>query len=146
MRIDTVLLRPPEARDADRLARLLAALGHPAEPADVAHRLVELAERDPGGFRAVAEADGVPVGFVAAHLTPMLHRPRPVGRVTTLVVDEEARGSGVGSFLLAAAESWCRERGANRIELTSGEERADAHRFYQGRGWRREGTRFVREE
>jgi GNAT superfamily N-acetyltransferase len=146
MRIDTVLLRPPEIRDAERLARLLAALGHPAEPAEVAHRLAELAERDPAGFRAVAEADGEPVGFVAAHLTPMLHRARPVGRVTTLVVDEEARGSGVGSFLLAAAESWCRERGATRIELTSGDERPDAHRFYQGRGWRREGARFVREE
>lgn len=146
MKSDTVLLRPVEERDAAMLADLFSSLGHPAAPDDVARRLRDLRRLDPSGLRAVAEADDRVVGFVAAHLTPMLHREQPVGRVTTLVVADGRRGQGIGSFLLTAAESWCREAGATRIELTTGAERLDAHRFYDRRGFRREGLRFVREE
>ncbi len=146
LRSDTLLMRPPQAHDAEALALMLAELGHAATRGDIERRLNALSKGDPGGFSAVAEADGRAVGFVAAHLTPMLHREQPVGRVTTLVVTAEARASGVGSFLLAAAESWCREQGAVRIELTSGADRREAHEFYERRGWRREGVRFVRED
>ena len=146
MRSDTVLLRPAEERDAAVLAALFSALGHPASPTDVARRLARARELDPGGFQVVAVTDDQVVGFVAAHLTPMLHRELPVGRVTTLVVAENRRGQGVGSFLLAAAENWCRDQGTIRIELTTGVERADAHAFYDRRGFRREGLRFVRED
>ena len=146
MRSDTVLLRPAEERDAPVLAALFSALGHDATASDVSRRLARARELDPRGFQAVAESDDEVVGFVAAHLTPMLHRELPVGRVTTLVVAEGRRGQGVGSFLLAAAEAWCRERGTVRIELTTGVEREEAHRFYDRRGFRREGLRFVRED
>jgi len=62
------------------------------------------------------------------------------------VVGADQRGHGIGALLLAAAVDWCRERGATRIELTSGDARPDAHAFYEHRGWRREGARFVLEE
>jgi GNAT superfamily N-acetyltransferase len=120
-------------------------LGHPTEPDALARRLLELERLDPDGFRRVADAGGRAVGFVAAHLTPMLHRERPVGRVTTLVVEAGRQGSGVGTLLLAAAEEWLAAKGAVRLELTSGDGRLDAHRFYERRGWRREGVRYVRE-
>ena len=141
----TVTLRPPTPDDAPALARLMSLLGHPAAPDEVARRLAELVRLDPNGFLRVADREGRAVGFVAAHLTPMLHRERPVGRVTTLVVETERQGSGVGTKLLAAAEEWLAARGAIRCELTTGDGRLEAHRFYERRGWRREGVRYVRE-
>jgi GNAT superfamily N-acetyltransferase len=145
VRSDTILLRPPEPRDAAALSALLAELGHPASPEDVVRRLARLRESDPDGYAGVVEADARAVGFVAAHLTPMLHRERPVVRVTTLVVGADYRGQGIGSFLLGAVEVWSLARGASRIELTSADAREEAHSFYEKRGFRREGVRFVRE-
>jgi GNAT superfamily N-acetyltransferase len=145
MTADAPWMRPPEARDAAALAGLLDELGHPATAAEVAERLAELARRDPDGLALVAESEGRTVGFVAAHLTPMLHRPRPVGRVTTLVVAPDHQRRGVGRLLLETAVTWCRARGATRIELTTGDARAEAHAFYEHRGWRREGLRYVLE-
>jgi GNAT superfamily N-acetyltransferase len=141
----TVALRPPVASDAAALAELMSVLGHPAAPGELAARLAELERLDPGALRLLAEQGGRVVGFVAAHLTPMLHRQRPVGRVTTLVVAEDRQGAGIGTLLLAAAEEWLAARGATRFELTTGDRRAHAHRFYAARGWHREGVRFVRE-
>jgi GNAT superfamily N-acetyltransferase len=138
-------LRPPVAADAAALAGLLAVLGHPAEPADVARRLANLERLDPGALRLVAEVDGRVVGFVAAHETPMLHRDRPVGRVTTLVVAPAEQGKGYGGRLLDAAAEWLVARGAPRLELTSGSARREAHLFYERHGWKQEGKRFVRE-
>lgn len=140
-----IRLRPPVEADADALASLLAVLGHAAPSAEVRARLAELERLDPDGFRLVAELDSRVVGFVAAHRTPMLHRERPVGRVTTLVVEPALQGRGMGGALLAAAEEWLAEGGATRFELTTGSARVAAHRFYEGRGWRLEGVRFVRE-
>jgi len=138
-------LRPPSAADAPALAGLMAVLGHPAEPSEVERRLANLERLDPEALRLVVEVEGRVVGFVAAHETPMLHRDRPVGRVTTLVVAPEAQGRGYGALLLDAAAGWLIERGAPRLELTSGSRRQEAHRFYERRGWKQEGVRFVRE-
>ena len=52
-----------------------------------------------------------------------------------LVVDSRARGQGIGRSLMAAAESWTRERGYTRLMLRSNTIRAEAHRFYQGLGY-----------
>ena len=146
MRTDTLLLRAPEERDLESISRLLVELEHPAGAAEVRRRLDALRQLDPEGFLVVADAGGQAVGLVAAHLTPMLHRAQPVGRITTLVVAADQRGRGVGGLLLAAAEGWCRERGASRIELTSADRREESHGFYERRGWQREGLRFVHED
>lgn len=57
--------------------------------------------------------------------------------IEDLVVDPRHRSRGVGKALLDAAKGWARERGAMHLELDSGLERTDAHRFY-----RREGSEY----
>ena len=51
--------------------------------------------------------------------------------VEDLVVDPGLRSRGTGKALLDAAKDWARERGATHLELDSGVERTDAHRFYE---------------
>ncbi len=132
-------MRIREAREehAARLPPLLGQLGYPEQAAGVAGRLRALLA--PGARAAVllAEAeDGSLLGLLALHWGEMLHLDGPVARIGTLVVEETARGGGVGAALVAAAEARARAEGCTLLEVTSGRRRERTHRFYQSQGFR----------
>lgn len=58
--------------------------------------------------------------------------------VEDLAVDPARRSEGIGAALLERARRWGRSRGATHLELDSGEQRTEAHRFYEREGpdWR----------
>lgn len=62
--------------------------------------------------------------------------------VDDLVVDEAHRSQGIGGMLLDHLEQVARDEGAHCIELDSGHQRTDAHRFYRRRGYHDPGLRF----
>jgi GNAT superfamily N-acetyltransferase len=137
-------IRFARATDVTELARLFGELGYDI-PVDVlATRMA--AFQDAGEEAIVAEDEASPVHLLGAatlHLTPVLHRAGPVGRVSALVVEERARGRGIGRALMRAAEQWAAERGCVLMEVTSNMRRADAHRFYEGLGYERTSFRFA---
>jgi len=47
----------------------------------------------------------------------------------------DLRGRGIGAQLMSVIEDEARRRGAARIQLTSNQRRADAHRFYERLGY-----------
>ena len=63
----------------------------------------------------------------------------PRAWVEDLAVRPDARSSGIGRDLLAAAREWARSQGASQLALTSAESRVDAHRFYE----REQGERSI---
>lgn len=65
-----------------------------------------------------------------------------MGRITSLVVDELHRREKIGKALLDIAETWFREKDCLKIEVTSGNERLDAHRFYEKNAYSPDGKRF----
>ncbi|GGY03794.1 hypothetical protein GCM10007386_38240 [Pseudoduganella dura] len=67
-----------------------------------------------------------------------------LGRITSMVVDERHRGSGVGGALIGAAEQWFAAAGCVKVEVTSSDRRLDAHRFYERHGFLRDGQRLAR--
>jgi GNAT superfamily N-acetyltransferase len=137
--------RPALPDDAPAVSRLLDALGHPAAEAEVRERLEEIA-RLPGHVVLVLEdASGV-IAVASGFVTPVLHRPGVTGRISVMVVAESARGTGSGTRLLTAMEDALVAKGATRLELTSNLKRADAHAFYERRGWTRQGLRFQKED
>ena len=79
----------------------------------------------------VADDAGVLVGLCTAYLD--MHSVRFGYRawVEDLAVDPERRSEGIGKALLDAAKAWAKERGATHLELDSGDDRHDAHRFYE---------------
>jgi len=86
---------------------------------------------DPQSAVFIAEAEGEPAGFCTAYLE--LNSVR-FGRrcwVEDLAVDPERRSQGIGAGLLNAAKDWARGAGATHLELDSGIDRTDAHRFYE---------------
>lgn len=141
---ETPTIRPARPSDAAAIAPLLGELGHPLPPDRVAERLDALA-RQGGSATLVAERGGDVVGLVSAQALLVLHRARPVGRVTVLVVGAGRIGSGIGTALLRAAEAFLVGAGCSRIEVTSAAHRRDAHAFYLARGFERQGERFSKQ-
>ena len=130
----TVTIRDAAPADVQAIVDLLEQFGHPISPETTRHQLALLAGT--GRDRVlVAESDGVVLGVLSLHWTPLLHRDRPLGRVTALVVEEAARGQGVGGRLVAEAERVLRVAGCSAVEVTSNVRRAEAHDFYRGLGY-----------
>ena len=62
--------------------------------------------------------------------------------VDDLVVDQDRRSQGIGALLLDHLEQVARDAGARCVELDSGHQRTDAHRFYRARGYQDTGLKF----
>jgi ribosomal protein S18 acetylase RimI-like enzyme len=133
-----------EARPADAaaIAGLLDQLGYDVVAADVRKRLAALRRNDEPVL--VAARGKALIGCLSWHVTPVIHRPRPVGRITMLVVAEAERGAGIGKLLVGAAEARLRQRGCGLLEVTSNIKRMRAHAFYTGLGFERTSYRFAK--
>ncbi len=130
------------AADLPALRALLVQLGYPTDAAALPGRLARI--REAGGRVLVAREGEAVLGLVALAFLPLVHHEAPLCRMTALVVAEQARGRGVGRRLVAEAERIARERGCERVEVTSADHRAAAHAFYLALGYAEKPKRFVK--
>jgi len=134
-----VNIREATAADAAALAALSTQLGYPAQPGEAELRLAALG---PEGAVLVAESDGAVLGWIHVCGIRFFQSP-PFAEVGGLVVDEAARGKGVGKLLLEAGARWAAEHGYRKLRVRSNVVREDAHRFYEREGFRRVKTQAV---
>ncbi|MCA8089529.1 GNAT family N-acetyltransferase [Burkholderia anthina] len=123
------------------IARLLRQLGYDAPPAMMRSKLAALLPSAADRI-VVAVMDGRIVGCISLHALPLFHTNGNLGRITSLIVDEGCRGLGVGRALMAAAQCWFEQARCVKLEVTSGDHRPDAHRFYARHGFTRDGQRL----
>jgi ribosomal protein S18 acetylase RimI-like enzyme len=81
----------------------------------------------------VARDQGAIVGMLTLVTFPLPSGLR--ARIEDVVVDQEARGHGVGTALTMAAIDLTRQQGARNVDLTSRASRAAANRLYQRLGF-----------
>ncbi len=74
----------------------------------------------------------------------VLHRAKPVGRITSLAVDASAHGEGLGRALVLAAEDAMAGAGCGLLEVTSHARRTDAHDFYRHLDYEQTSFRFAK--
>jgi GNAT superfamily N-acetyltransferase len=135
-------IRDAKPGDAARLVELMKLLDHKVSEKGVRKRIAALAkERLP---QIVATLDKNVVGLVGIHAMVAIHREKPVGRITILVVDENARDKGIGRMLTEAAEKRLRKLGCGMVEITSNDRLSRAHAFYRHLGYERTSMRFMK--
>ena len=115
------------------LNRLLPQLSASAAPMDLTGltRVV----RWPGNRLLVARVDGAIVGALTLVVFPIATGVR--ARIEDVVVDEAARGRGIGTALTQEAVRLARAAGARSVDLTSRPSREAANRLYERLGFRR---------
>jgi len=102
---------------------------------------------DPKVVLLVAERGGAVVGYAYAGLEPQSWKElrEAAGFVHDVVVDEAARGRGVGAALMEAAAAWLEAQGAPRIMLWTAEMNGPAQRLFARLGFRRTMVEMTRE-
>jgi len=84
----------------------------------------------------VAELDGEVVGICQVMIFPHFqHAGGWCCELESVHVRDDRRGRGIGSSLVAASEALAIAGGCYRVQLTSRNVRADAHRFYRTLGY-----------
>jgi ribosomal protein S18 acetylase RimI-like enzyme len=136
-----LVLRDAKPRDAEAIAALIVSLGYEASAAEVRRRLAALGK---AGQQAIVADKGRLAGVLTTSMMLVLHRPRPVGRISMLVVAEDMRGAGIGKALVAEAEKRLAAKGCGLIEVTSNRKRLRAHTFYEKLGYERTSYRFAK--
>jgi ribosomal protein S18 acetylase RimI-like enzyme len=132
-------VREAKPKDSEAIARLIVALGYDVTAAEVKQRLAALTK---AGQPALVAERGDIAGVLTTYATQILHRPRPVGRITMMVVAEGSRSQGIGSALVAEAEKRLAAQGCGLVEVTSNTKRLRAHAFYERLGYERASYRF----
>jgi GNAT superfamily N-acetyltransferase len=138
VRIEAVTEATPEVHAA--LAHLLPQLNDQL-PVPTMERLQALVA-DPAATLLLARDGEEVVGTttVIVYTTPFWIK----ARLDEVVVDESARGKGVGAALVSSALNVAREKGAQVAELQSGLQREAANRLYPRMGFKRRETNVYR--
>jgi ribosomal protein S18 acetylase RimI-like enzyme len=144
-----LVIRDAKPGDAAPVAALIGELGFETTEQAVTKRLRAVAKGGEPALVAVLKSvkksvKNPVVGCLSWHVTPVIHRPTPVGRVTMLVVTKHARRQGIGEALVAEAEARVTAQGCALIEVTSNIELGGAHQFYRHIGFERTSYRFVK--
>lgn len=135
-------IRTARTYDAQAIAELGGQLGYAATRQQIATRLAGI-ESEPASRVIVAEdKHGRVVGWLHVAARTQLTEDA-CAEVLGLVVDEPARGGGIGDALLRAAEDWARSVGCVRVRVRSRETRERAHRFYERAGYARNKVQLV---
>jgi GNAT superfamily N-acetyltransferase len=138
VRIEPVTEATPEVHAA--LSLLLPQL-NPQLPVPTMERLQRMVA-DPAVTLLLARDGEQIVGTttVIVYTTPFWIK----ARLDEVVVDESARGKGVGAALVKASIDLAREKGVEVVELQSGVQREEANRLYPRMGFKLRETNVYR--
>jgi len=135
------LVRSATITDAVPLARLATALGYPSTADDIEERLLALRYDEDHAVYVVVDDEELR-GFAHVAVRPTLVSGLSV-ELLALVVDERARGRGLGRALLDRVHAFARERDIDDVRVCSNVVRERAHRFYEANGYTRAKVQVV---
>jgi len=138
----SIQIKEADRTHAGAIAQLLFQMGYPDSIEAVAKRIEENQRPDYKVF--VAELNQQVVGVIVTHTYTYLHAAGLIGRIMTFCVDENIRGSGVGTKLLTFAEDYLASLKCIKVELNCNNRRTYTHQFYKQRGYEQTSLHFVK--
>ncbi|WP_208392673.1 GNAT family N-acetyltransferase [Luteibacter anthropi] len=136
-------IRAATDADASAIALLMRQLGYEASEDLIADKLSLFSHSD-SDIVFLATIDQRVAGCLSAHVLELFHAAGRLGRITSLVVDADARGTGIGQALVDRAMLFFSQQRCVRVEVTSGDHRLNAHAFYKAVGFVEDERRFIR--
>ena len=131
---EMVAIRQMVTEDAAAVAELTSQLGYPSSESDIRRRYDLIKDRADARLFVAHHADQRVIGWIHVQITYLLEADSR-GEIWGLVVEESARGAGVGRRLVEAAEKWAIARGISAMALRSNHLRRDARAFYERLGY-----------
>lgn len=129
-------IRPATINDAPQIQNLNENQLHYDYSIDKTTKMIDLILKLDWQKIFVAEVESKVVGYV--HGSKYLGTfSDPLVNIMGIAVDSKFQGKGVGKMLMAAAEQWGLDNGAIGVRLNSGEERLEAHEFYEKIGYQK---------
>lgn len=129
-----MIVRDARPTDVSAVHRLIGQLADASDEAAFGARFENVLATD-GHRIIVADVEGKVVGVLHMFERPALEKPCEA-IVQALVVDSDARSSGVGEALMREAEVWAQSRKLLSVSLYSRADRKRAHAFYERIGYR----------
>jgi ribosomal protein S18 acetylase RimI-like enzyme len=127
--------------DSEQVALLVTSLGYPSSAGQMSGRLEAiLIDED---YATLVACDGEQiVGFIGTRVGRFYEGDGHYGQIMALAVSTAHQRRGIGRMLIEAAESILVARGARVLVVTSGNQRAGGHAFYERNGYEFTGRRF----
>lgn len=85
------------------------------------------------------------IGFISCLVKNNLWAQGYLLHIDDLIIDSDYRRMGIATLLMDEARSYGREHGCRYLELESGFQRIEAHRFYDRYGFCRRAFNFIYE-
>jgi N-acetylglutamate synthase-like GNAT family acetyltransferase len=139
-----IIIRDAEESDCQSIVSLLKELGYSEKYEDVLLKIKKLSKRSNDRILVAIREEEV-AAVLSLHIIPLLHRKGNLCRITALVVAQKHRHHYIGQRLMEMAEAYALTRDCERIEVTSGDQRTDAHQFYERLGYSEVSRRFIKE-
>jgi ribosomal protein S18 acetylase RimI-like enzyme len=140
MGVDVEILQDTTDEVLKAFGRLLPQLSRSAEPLDA--ETLQTLVAWPGNRLLIARVDGDIVGALTLVMFPIATGWR--AWIEDVVVDESARGQGVGAALTQEAVRLARADGARTVDLTSRPSREAANRLYERLGFQLRDSKVYR--
>lgn len=114
-------------------------------PTDQTKKRVAFILLNPNAKLLVAEVDGHVIGYIHAVDYDCTYSDS-LKSIMALAVEEEYRGRGIGTALVAAIEKWAANSGSSGVRLVTSDYRYDAHKFYESCGYtlRKEQKNYIK--
>jgi ribosomal protein S18 acetylase RimI-like enzyme len=138
-----IYLRTATIADAVQIARLVSGLGYPTAPAQMQKRLQTILSNNDYVTMVACDGDTL-VGFIGTRIGPLYEDDGQYGQIMALAVASDYQRQGIGRMLLQAAESELMKYQISILVVTSGNQRSDAHAFYERNGYAWTGRRYAR--
>ena len=140
-----VEIREAGPEDAGAIMRLVHELARiEGVPSTLTTDYVAVYLSAPGACVLLAETGGRALGLISYYVRPNLYHAGDCCLIDELVVDERARGQGIGGALLDAVVDRARAAGCAEVSLSTMPDNARAIAFYRRHGFTDEAVALER--
>ena len=135
------MIRKAQKEDAKSVSKLLTQLGYDTASLSVEEMLLNLSSKDNGVYVYVLKEKVIAVmSIIFFDYFPSAQK---LCRITSIVVDEKIRGSGVGSKLINHAKSVALNRECNILEVTTSLQRQQTQEYYESIGFKKTSYKYI---